>query len=156
MCVLYHSSSAQVLVYDIRSPKTPIKTSIAHSNSVTTMVFKHRVDRQQVAQVMRVVKTWPKLSQHKSTTSLRTVQEVTKEKSEPITEQTHETVETDGMEKEVFAKTDESDFLKDDSLFCTNRRDSLSSQLFSPLTPDTSFPGSQAGYSVNKDPTRGK
>ena len=154
MCVLYHSSSAQVLVYDIRSPKTPIKTSIAHSNSVTTMVFKHRVDRQQVAQVMRVVKTRPKLSQHKSTTSLRTVQEVTMEKSEPITEQTHETVETDGMEKEVFAKTDESDFLKDDSLFCTNRRDSLSSQLFSPLTPDTSFPGSQAGYSVNKDPIR--
>jgi hypothetical protein len=93
------------------------------------MLFKHRVDRQQVAQVMRVVKTWPKLSQHKSTTSLRTVQEVTKEKSEPITEQTHQTVETDGMEKEVFATTEESDFLKDDSLFCTNRRDSLSSQL---------------------------
>jgi hypothetical protein len=104
MFVFYPSSSAQVLVYDIRSPKTPTKTSIAHSHSVTSMVFKHRLDRQQVALVMRVVKTRPKLSQHKSTTSLRTVQEVTMEKIEPITEQTHETVETNGMEKEVFAK----------------------------------------------------
>ena len=52
------------------------------------------------------------------------------------------------MEKEVFAKAD-------DSLFRTNRRDSLSSQLFSPLwDADTSFPGSEAGYSINKEPRR--
>jgi hypothetical protein len=41
------------------------------------------------------------------------VQEETKENTEPVTEETHETVETDGMEKEVFAKADESVFLKD-------------------------------------------
>ena len=104
---------------------------------------------------MSVVKTRPKLLQHKSTPSLRTVQEETKENTEPATEETHETVETDGMEKEVFAKADESFFLKDDSPFSTNRRDSLSSQLFSPLwDADTSYPGSEAGYSVNKEPRR--
>jgi len=149
------TSRGKVLVYDLRSPKTPTKTFIAHNTSVTSMVFKHKVDRQQVAQVMSVVKTRPKLSQHKSTPSLRTVQEETKENTEPPTEHVHEMVETDGMEKEVFAKADESVFLKDDSLFCSNRRDSLSSQLFSPLRDaDTSFPGSQAGYSVNKEPRR--
>ena len=76
------------------------------------------------------------------------MQKETKENTEPATEETHETVETDGKEKEVFAKAD-------DSLFRTNRRDSLSSQLFSPLwDADTSFPGSEAGYSINKEPRR--
>ena len=65
MCVLYPSPYAQVLVYNLRSPKTPTKAVIAHNTSVTSMVFKHKVDRQQVAQVMSVVKT-TKLSQHKS------------------------------------------------------------------------------------------
>merc|ERR1719341_611924 len=151
------TSRGKVLVYDLRSPKTPTKTFIAHNTSVTSMVFKHKVDRQQVAQVMSVVKAKPKpkLSQHKSTPSLRTVQEETKENTEPPTEHVNEMVETDGMEKEVFAKADESVFLKDDSLFCSNRRESLSSQLFSPLRDaDTSFPGSQAGYSVCKEPRR--
>ena len=60
----YLSSSAQVLVYDLRSPKTPTKAVIAHNTSVTSMVFKHKVDRQQVAQVMSVVKTRPKMLQH--------------------------------------------------------------------------------------------
>ena len=68
------------------------------------------------------------------------MQEETKENTEPVTEQTHESVEIDGMEKEVFAKADESVFLKDGSLFSTNRRNTLFSQLFSPLLDaDTSF-----------------
>ena len=45
------------------------------------MVFKHRVDRQQVAQVMSVVKN--RLLKHKSTPFLMTVQEDTKEHTEP-------------------------------------------------------------------------
>jgi WD40 repeat protein len=69
------SSRKKVLVYDLRSPKTPTKTLTVNNTSVTSMVFKHRVDRQQVAQVMR-----PKLSQHMSTPSLRTVQEETKDR----------------------------------------------------------------------------
>ena len=73
------------------------------------MVFKHKVDRQQVAQVMSVVKT-TKLPEHKSNPL---PQKETKENTEPVTEETHETVETDGMEKEVFANADESVFLKD-------------------------------------------
>ena len=64
-------------------------------------------------------------------------------------------METDRKEKEVFAKADKGVFLKDDSLYCTNKRNSLFSQLFSPLRDaDTSFPGSQAGYSGNKEPRR--
>ena len=40
-------------------------------------------------------------------------------------------------------------------MFSTNRRESLSLQLFSPLRDaDTSFPGSKVGYSVNKEPRR--
>jgi len=148
------TSRGKVLVYDLRSPKTPIKTFIAHNTSVSSMVFKHKVDRKQVAQVMNVVKARPKMSQHKSTPSLRTVQEETKENTEPLSAEV-EKVETDGMEKEIFGKPDDSVFMKDDSLFCTNRRDSLSSQLFSPLRDaDTSFPGSQVGYSLNKESRR--
>ena len=116
----------QVLVYDLRSPKTPIKTFVAHNTSVSSMVFKHKVDKQQVAQVMSVVKSRSKLSQQKSTPSLRTVQEDAKENTEPVV------LETD-LGKEVFGKPDDSVFMKDDSLISSNRRDSLSSQLFSPL-----------------------
>ena len=46
----------------VKLVNTCIIRSHNHSNSVTSMLFKHRVDRQQVAQVMRVVKTRPKLS----------------------------------------------------------------------------------------------
>ena len=145
---------SQVLVYDLRSPKTPMKTFIAHNTSVSSMVFKHKVDKQQVAQVMSVVKSRSKLSQQKSTPSLRTVHEETKENTEPATGQ-EGIVETDGMEKEIFGKPEDSFFTKDDSMFSTNRRESLSSQLFSPLRDaDTSFPGSKVGYSVNKEPRR--
>ena len=148
---------SQVLVYDLRSPKTPIKTFTAHNTSVSSMVFKHKVDRKQVAQVMSVVKARPKMSQHKSTPSLRTVQEETKENTEPtatIAKSNKEIIETDGLEGEIFEKADESVFMKDDSLFSTNKRESLSSQLFSPLRDaDTSFTGSQV-YSINKEPRR--
>ena len=74
---------SQVLVYDLRSPKTPIKTFAAHNTSVSSMVFKHKVDKKAVAQVMSVVKSRTKLSQHKSTPSLRTVLEETKDNTEP-------------------------------------------------------------------------
>jgi hypothetical protein len=66
------------MVYDLCSLKTTTKTLSAHNTSVTSMVFKHRVDRQQVAQVMSVVKNRPNLSKHKSTPFLRTVQEDTR------------------------------------------------------------------------------
>ena len=92
---------------------------------MTSLVFKHKVDLLQVAQVMCVVKARPK-QQHKTTPSLCTVHEETKENTDPSTKYVQEMVETDGMEKEVFAKADESVFLKDDSLFCSNQRDSLS------------------------------
>ena len=75
---------------------------------------------------MIAVKVTPKLAQHKSTPSLRTVQEDAKENTEPVV------LETD-LGKEVFGKPDDSVFMKDDSLISSNRRDSLSSQLFSPL-----------------------
>jgi len=149
------TSRGKVLVYDLRSPKTPTKTFTAHNTSVSSMVFKHKVDRKQVAQVMSVVKARPKMSQHKSTPSLRTVQEETKENTEPTTLKSNdEIIETDGLEGEIFEKADESVFMKDDSLFSTNKRESLSSQLFSPLRDaDTSFTGSQV-YSINKEPRR--
>merc|ERR1719309_913361 len=105
---------------------------------------------------MSVVKARPKMSQHKSTPSLRTVQEETKENTEPSTAKSSndEIIETDGLEGEIFEKADESVFMKDDSLFSTNKRESLSSQLFSPLRDgDTSFTGSQV-YSINKEPRR--
>jgi len=153
------TSRGKVLVYDLRSPKTPIKTFTAHNTSVSSMVFKHKVDKKAVAQVMSVVKSRPKLSQQKSTPSLRTVQEESKENTEPTSVNANmelEKVETDGTDGEVFEKADENMFTKEDSMFLsTNKRESLSSQLFSPLRDaDTSFPGSQVGFSNNKEPRR--
>jgi hypothetical protein len=99
------------MIYDLCSPKTTAKTLTAHNTSVTSMVFKHRVDRQQVAQVMSVVKN--RLLKHKSTPFLMTVQEDTKEHTEPGKEM----LETDWVDKEVFVKADYSVFMKDDGLF---------------------------------------
>merc|ERR1719427_1360379 len=152
------TSRGKVLVYDLRSPKTPMQSLTAHNTSVTSLVYKHRVDRQQVSQVMSAVKVKPKLAQHKSTPSLRTVQEEAKENTEPVTEKARSGLgsgmhETD-LGKEVFGKPDDSVFMKDDSLISSNRRDSLSSQLFSPLREaDTSLTSisSQVGFSVTKD-----
>jgi len=143
------TSRGRVLVYDLRSPKAPMKSFVAHNTSVNSMVFKHKVDKNQVAQVMSVVKSRSKLSQQKSTTSLQTVQEEGKENAIPLEVKVmnvKEKVETDGVHQEEFNKTGESVFSKEDSLFVTNnRRDSLSSQLFSPLRDaDTSFPGNQS------------
>ena len=101
------------MVYDLCSPKTTAKTLTAHNTSVTSMVFKHRVDRQQVAQVMSVVKNRPNLSKLKSTPLLKTVQKDTKEN----TEADKQMLETDAVEKEVFVKADFSVFMKDDGLF---------------------------------------
>ena len=127
LCVLYLSSSDQV----------------SQDSYQDLHCLPHQHDQHGVQAQVDSSSRRPKLSQHKSTPSLRTVKE---ENTEPATEQAQETVEKDGMEKEVFSKADESVFLKDDCLFCTNRRDSLSSQPFSPLRDaNTSFPGSQAG-----------
>jgi len=153
------TSRGKVLVYDLRSPKTPIKSLTAHNTSVTSLVYKHRVDRVQVSQVMSAVKVKPKLSQHKSVPSLRTVQEEVKENTEPASEdrlRSEVGFQEANFEKEQFVKADDSVFMKDDSLFSTNnRRESLSSQLFSPLREsDTSFPGSQVGFSISKEDRR--
>jgi hypothetical protein len=80
----------------------PSKTLTVHNTSVTSMVLKHRVDRQQVSQVMR-----PKPSQHKSTTSLRTVQVENTESVKEKSVSDMEMLETGGIEKEVFGKPDD-------------------------------------------------
>eukprot|EP00092_Neocalanus_flemingeri_P037039 GFUD01040322.1.p1 GENE.GFUD01040322.1~~GFUD01040322.1.p1 ORF type:complete len:733 (-),score=287.32 GFUD01040322.1:364-2508(-) len=154
------TSRGKVLVYDLRSPKTPIRSLTAHNTSVTSLVYKHRVDKQQVSQVMSAVKAKPKLAQHKSTPSLRTVQEESKENTEPVTEVDRPRAQigsqvTEELEQDWIGQPDDIVFMRDDSLVSTNRRDSLSSQLFSPLREaDISFPSSQAGYSITKEGRR--
>ena len=113
LCVLYLSSSDQV----------------SQDSYQDLHCLPHQHDQHGVQAQVDSSSRRPKLSQHKSTPSLRTVKE---ENTEPATEQAQETVEKDGMEKKVFSKADESVFLKDDCLFCTNRRDSLSSSQLYP------------------------
>ena len=154
------TSRGKILVYDLRKPKSPMKTFQAHNTSVSSLVYKHRVDEQQVAQVMNVVKPRQKLTHQKSAPSLKTVQEESKENTEPVAEELSydkEIIETDGLKKEDFGNIgDDSVFSKEDSLFGSNNiRESLSSQLFSPLREDdASFTDSNGG-SLMKVPRRG-
>ena len=90
LCVLYLSSSDQV----------------SQDSYQDLHCLPHQHDQHGVQAQVGSSSRCPKLSQHKSTPSLRTVKE---ENTEPATEQAQETVEKDGMEKEVFSKADESD-----------------------------------------------
>ena len=71
-------------LYRPRSPTTALHSIGAHKTSVHSLVYKHRIDKVNISQVMSAVKKPQQkkqhaLTSHRSHPSLRTVQEETKE-----------------------------------------------------------------------------
>ena len=70
------TSRGKVLVYDLRAPKTALMSLAAHNSSVHSLVYKHKIDKVNVTQVMSAVKKTgnkSKMSSHRSQSSLKTV-----------------------------------------------------------------------------------
>ena len=146
------SSRGRLLVYDLRSQKKPIHDIAGHNSSVTSVVYKPKqttAPNNPTSGVTSASKTRSsRLSHQKSAPSLKTVQEEGKENSDPV-------VKTEEKD-ETFTKADEKMFssVKDESMFpaSSNRRESLSSMLFSPLRDsDSSFSSNIGGGSASRD-----
>ena len=147
------TSRGRLLIYDLRSPKTPVHNIAAHNSSVTSVVYKpkqtttsHNPTTSGVSSASKSRSS--RLSHQKSVPSLKTVKEEGKENSDPAL--------TEEKEEESFTKADEKMFssVRDESIFpsSSNRRESLSSMLFSPLRDsDSSFSSNIGGGSVSRD-----
>ena len=147
------TSRGRLLIYDLRSPKTPVHNIAAHNSSVTSVVYKpkqtttsHNPTTSGVSSASKSRSS--RLSHQKSVPSLKTVKEEGKENSDPAM--------TEEKEEESFTKADEKMFssVRDESIFpsSSNRRESLSSMLFSPLRDsDSSFSSNIGAGSVSRD-----
>lgn len=133
------TSRGKVLIYDLRSPKSALMSLAAHNSSVHSLVYKHKIDKVNVTQVMSAVKKTSqksKMSTHRSASSLKTVKEENQKENLPRPQSVADIQQMDEVD------TGGSPAISDCSVFST-RRDSMSSQLFSPLREtDISFPGS--------------
>ena len=146
------SSRGRLLIYDLRSPKKPVHDIAGHNSSVTSVAYKPKqstaTQNPSSSGVTSASKrSSSRLTQQKSIPSLKTVQEEGKENSDPV-----KTEEKD----ETFTNADEKMFssVKDESMFpaSSNRRESLSSMLFSPLRDsDSSFSSNIGGGSASRD-----
>ena len=151
------TSRGRLLIYDLRSPKTPVHNIAGHNSSVTSVVYKpkpatasHNPSTSGVSSATKTRSS--RLSHQKSAPSLKTVKEEGKENSDPAL--------TEEKEEETFTKADEKMFssVRDESIFpSSNRRESLSSMLFSPLRDsDSSFSSNIGGGSVSRDQDTGR
>jgi len=123
------TSRGKVFIYDLRNTSTAWRTLTAHNGKVATLAFKPIIDKGNVTQVMSAVKS--KLRTQKSITALKTVEEEFKENVKP----------EDFVFNENKGSFDKDEGASDTSVF--SKRDSLSSQLFSPLK-ETEFSFTQA------------
>lgn len=130
------TSRGKVFVYDLRNTSTAWRTLTAHNGKVATLAFKPIIDKGNVNQVMSAVKSASKskLRTQKSITALKTVEEEYKENVKPDDFDFNDN-------KGSFDEEINSPGASDTSVF--SKRDSLSSQLFSPLK-ETEFSFTQA------------
>jgi hypothetical protein len=163
------TSRGKILVYDLRNTARPSKTFQAHTGRVTSLAYKPKIDRMNVSQVMSAVKSTSKskLRSAISASALKTVKEEgEKENSKPertltgpgavIAQQAADVHFTPGKDSDVISPLD-----NDNNIY--NRRDSISSQLFSPLreadisfnTPNLSSRGSSRRTSDTRLSTEG-
>lgn len=132
------TSRGKVFIYDLRNTTTAWRSFQAHNGKVGTLAFKPTIDKGNVNQVMSAVKSTSKskLRSQKSISALKTVQEESKENVKPE--------ESDIFQELTEKEGTSSPGVSDTSVF--SKRDSLSSQLFSPLK-DTEF--SFTGHTPN-------
>ena len=146
------SSRGRLLIYDLRSPKKPVHNIAGHNSSVTSVAYKPKLTTATHNPTGGVTSSSAsktrssRLSHQKSAPSLKTVQEESKENSDPAKCEEKE---------ETFTKAEEKMFssVRDESIFpSSNRRESLSSMLFSPLREsDSSLSSNIGGSSASRD-----
>jgi len=151
------TSRGKMLIYDLRSPKSPIHNIFCHNTSVSSVLYRPKQSQPSVSSnplSASKSRSLSRLTQQKSAPSLKTVQEEGKENNDP----------SKNSPDEVFVAADEKMFnqdKKDESLLQfpsgNNKRESLSSMLFSPLRDsDTSFNSHVSQLaSVTRDPYPG-
>jgi len=128
------TSRGRVVVYDLRNTSHYSKSLQAHNGKISALSYKPRIDKMNVSQVMSAVKSTSKsrLRSQKSLSALKTVEEESKENHKPSLD-IGEPLKHPS--KELFTEASAEAFgspgLSDCSIM--SRRDSLSSQLFSPL-----------------------
>lgn len=119
------TSRGKVVVYDLRNTSHYRTCIQAQNGKVASLSYRPRIDKVNVSQVMSAVKSASKskLRSQKSLTALKTVEEEIKENVNPD----FQNAQTKLFQSEDFS----SPAASDTSVF--SKRDSISSQLFSPL-----------------------
>ena len=142
------TSRGRILVYDLRSPKAPVTNIVAHNSSVTNVAYKHKPSAPPSGvSGLAAGRSRTRLTQQKSGSSLKPVMEEGKENSDPAKAPD---------EAEEFSKANENMFKmekENESIIPTsyNRRESLSSMIFSPLRDSDTSINSHVGASLSRD-----
>ena len=152
MNIAVGSNRGRVLIYDLRSPKTPVHNIAGHNSSVSSVAFKPKQTTGPINPTSGATSSASKtrslrhLFHQKSAPSLKPVQEEGKENFDPV---------KNTEKEETFEKAEDKVFnsVKNESICpSSNRRDSISSIIFSPLREsDSSFSSSIGGGSVTRD-----
>ena len=141
------TSRGKILVYDLRSPQSALHNIAAHNSSVTSAVFKQKPSSPPSGvSGLSSGRSRTRLSQQKSASSLKPVLEEGKENNDPVKK----------IVDEEFSRANENMFSydkKDESIIpaASNRRESLSSMLFSPLRDTDTSLNSHISASISRD-----